>query len=134
LATYSNLYLPISRINHSCDPNVQHSWNSLLQREVIYAIKNIAKGDQIVTSYIDPLRDPSKSARQNRLSEDYKFVCDCPKCSLKETQLNDDDERSRELKALYDEIPVLAQSGKMKQALQCVDKFLNNQPLPASII
>ncbi|KAL8730712.1 MAG: hypothetical protein Q9166_003904 [cf. Caloplaca sp. 2 TL-2023] len=40
-----------SRINHSCLPNVHHSWNELLGRETVHAVQDIAAGQEILTTY-----------------------------------------------------------------------------------
>ncbi|KAF9343820.1 hypothetical protein BGX26_005171, partial [Mortierella sp. AD094] len=48
------VYRAISRINHSCAPNVRHTWNLDTQKEYIHAIEDIAAGAEILTCYIDP--------------------------------------------------------------------------------
>ncbi|KAG9229576.1 hypothetical protein BJ875DRAFT_537640 [Amylocarpus encephaloides] len=41
----------ISRINHSCGPNTQHTWNSSITHETIHAIRDIKKGEEIAILY-----------------------------------------------------------------------------------
>jgi hypothetical protein len=49
----------ISRINHSCRPNTQHTWNSSTEHETIHTIRDIQKGEEITISY--SLGGPSQS-------------------------------------------------------------------------
>ncbi len=46
-----------SRINHSCLPNVNHYWNDTTGRETVHAVKDIAAGEEILTTYIQICRD-----------------------------------------------------------------------------
>ncbi|KAF9086219.1 hypothetical protein BGX27_003236, partial [Mortierella sp. AM989] len=73
------VYRVISRINHSCAPNVQHSWNSIMQKEYIHATEDITAGSEILTSYISPLM--TREARLKRLKEDFRFTCQCKLCA-----------------------------------------------------
>lgn len=66
-----------SRFNHSCVPNACFAWNEKLGVETVYAIKDIAAGEEITLSYVDPLYDVS--ARMWELWH-YGFECDCPAC------------------------------------------------------
>ncbi|KAF9908020.1 hypothetical protein EC991_010264 [Linnemannia zychae] len=78
-AVEAAVYRVVSRINHSCAPNVKHSWNSITQKEYIYAIEDIAAGSEILTSYIDPLM--TREARLKKLKEDFRFTCQCRLCA-----------------------------------------------------
>lgn len=69
----------VSRLNHSCTPNVQHSYNATIGREVVHAIRDIQKDEEIVTSYV-PLQRPA-STRDEDLAKKWGFECKCDICS-----------------------------------------------------
>ncbi|KAG0274582.1 hypothetical protein BGZ96_004192, partial [Linnemannia gamsii] len=81
------VYRVISRINHSCAPNVRHSWNSITQMEYIYAIKDITAGSEILTTYVAPLT--TREARQKKLEEDFRFTCQCRLCTAASSKEHD---------------------------------------------
>lgn len=72
----------ISRINHSCLPNVNHYWNETKGMETIYALRDIAANEEILTAYKCPYCDTA--ARQAMLKEDFQFECKCQICSLED--------------------------------------------------
>jgi hypothetical protein len=47
------VYLIISRINHACRSNTQHTWNEHLRCETIHAVRDIAEGEEITIMYHD---------------------------------------------------------------------------------
>ncbi|CZT25065.1 uncharacterized protein RCC_10793 [Ramularia collo-cygni] len=67
-----------SRLNHSCTPNVQHSYNATLGREVVHAIKDIPKGEELVTAYVS-LQRPT-SLRVDEVVKKWGFECKCETC------------------------------------------------------
>lgn len=77
----SGLFPEASRINHSCIPNVYHSWNTALGKTTIHAIRDIEAGEELLTTYI-----PLLLARQQRHDEQhlghYGFQCKCQACDL----------------------------------------------------
>ncbi|TAQ88357.1 hypothetical protein B7494_g3300 [Chlorociboria aeruginascens] len=84
------IFLTIARINHSCRPNAQHSWNPTLKKESVYAVRPIAPGDEITLSYHNG--GPS-STRQKELQEFFGFKCTCDLCSLSPDLLKASDAR-----------------------------------------
>lgn len=80
----------ISRINHSCRPNTQHTWSSSTEHETIHAIRNIKKGEEITISY--SLGGPSQ-LRLQQLKKKYGFNCTCDLCSLTDEALKISDDR-----------------------------------------
>jgi hypothetical protein len=46
------LFLEASRINHSCQPNAQHTWNASLGRLTVHALRDIEAGREITISYM----------------------------------------------------------------------------------
>jgi hypothetical protein len=69
----------ISRINHSCQPNAKHTWNSKLKQQTVYAIRPIAAGEELSLFY---LQGGTFSERQSELQSFFGFSCACELCSL----------------------------------------------------
>jgi len=65
-SSQGGLFATISRINHSCSCNANNAWNSRLQKMTIYAVKEIAAGEEILTSYLSSYRY-LKRGSQDRL-------------------------------------------------------------------
>lgn len=65
-------------VNHSCDYNavVIFDYSKSLR---IHALRAIARGEQIVISYIDSTYP--RHVRQKELQDRYFFACECSKCS-----------------------------------------------------
>ena len=74
------LYPRASRFNHSCDPNATQSFTHTKASFVlkIHANRFIAKGEEILISYID-LTYPTWWRRQ-QLYRSYGFLCHCRRC------------------------------------------------------
>ncbi|KYQ55708.1 SET and MYND domain-containing protein 4 [Trachymyrmex zeteki] len=67
-----------SLINHSCDPNILR--HSRPEHIVIYAMYPIEKGQQLLDNYGKHYAVMSKAQRQQKLLEQYYFICDCIPC------------------------------------------------------
>jgi hypothetical protein len=74
---------PAYRINHSCDPNVRQSFAvgvpGVAPKLVLHATSDSKAGDELCVSYID--HDRTRSERQETLWTNYRFHCQCRKCS-----------------------------------------------------
>ncbi|WVQ94948.1 hypothetical protein IAU59_002038 [Kwoniella sp. CBS 9459] len=70
----------VALANHSCDPNAVVVFPRGGRVMDIIAIKDIAPGEEILTSYID-VTTPYNS-RHTELSERYLFNCDCTLCGM----------------------------------------------------
>ncbi|KAJ7472709.1 hypothetical protein FB451DRAFT_973646, partial [Mycena latifolia] len=70
----------ISRINHSCQPNVLEHWNSKSWTLSIRALSRITKGEELLNSYVPSL--VSRAERTKQLARFHDFKCSCPSCSL----------------------------------------------------
>ena len=97
----SGLFLTISRINHSCRPNVNHIWRPDLQKTLIQATRTIHAGEEIFTSY-GPSECLSTFDRRTYLENKYSFVCDCTMCQ--EGNEYGGDDRMIELNTIFDEL------------------------------
>lgn len=77
----SCIYLPTSRINHSCIPNVTMSWNPHTKQHELLATVAIRKGEEITITYGGTLAFLPASIRQQYLQEAYGFHCTCKACT-----------------------------------------------------
>ncbi|CZR67380.1 uncharacterized protein PAC_17279 [Phialocephala subalpina] len=75
------LFLEASRINHSCQPNAQHTWNGDLGHLTVHALRDIEANREITISYISGL-SPGYAERQHHLMNSFSFACSCELCSL----------------------------------------------------
>lgn len=75
----SGIFEHYCRINHACNPNVQCSYNRLLKKQTVHATRQINKGEEILTSYIDSTCNPRED-RQRTLSN-WNFECGCTCCT-----------------------------------------------------
>ncbi|KXJ89121.1 hypothetical protein Micbo1qcDRAFT_235460 [Microdochium bolleyi] len=73
----SAMFPLVARINHSCAPNAANVWDDESGLRVIWASRDIARGEEIFVSYVPLLRDTP--ARRARLAQ-YGFVCGCEVC------------------------------------------------------
>lgn len=67
-----------SRLNHSCTPNVQNSYNATIGRETVHAIRDIEKGEEVVTAYV-PIQRPAH-LRNDDLVKKWGHECFCETC------------------------------------------------------
>ena len=116
------LYMTISRINHSCAPNVVWSW---IQRDKSKSVKQvrvcrkIKEGEEILASYIGGRGTfPSKEDRQMMLRETWNFECSCEVCSLTGVKLLKNEEARRKLTKLDQVQHLKGNAGLFEQALQ----------------
>lgn len=73
------IFMQLTRINHSCLPNVCHSWNENLGKRTVHANRDIKEGEEIALSYVRPLQ--SREHRMRQL-EGWGIDCDCPACDI----------------------------------------------------
>ncbi|KAI5862087.1 hypothetical protein GGS23DRAFT_104379 [Durotheca rogersii] len=75
------LFLQASRLNHSCQPNAQHTWNASLGCLTVHALNDIEAGDEITISYFSGV-SMERTKRQRHLRDGFCFSCTCKLCSL----------------------------------------------------
>lgn len=83
----------IARLNHSCRPNAQHAWNDKLQEQTVYAVRDIAAGEELTLSYHNG--GPS-AERKAALRQFFGFDCACELCGLPAEKLKKSDKRLRD--------------------------------------
>ena len=91
------IYPTISRINHSCLPNAHNSWDSASGCENIYAVRFIRAGEEITIPYDHG--GPSDERRRH-LKDSFGFECNCSICSRQPDELQNSDERRRQIQRL----------------------------------
>jgi hypothetical protein len=100
----SGIFLEVSRFNHSCLPNARNSWNPDINRTRVYALRDIAYGDEIFVSYLASrnVYGSSRAERQTRLT---MFTCACTACELQGPAAVASDKRRLQIKALWESVP-----------------------------
>jgi hypothetical protein len=95
------IYPTICLMNHACDPNAHHSWNSATGSETIHALCDIKAGEEITISYN---RDEPASVRRANLKSSFGFDCTCGLCSLPPAEIQHSDARRLRIEELDEEI------------------------------
>ncbi len=72
------MLIEASRFNHSCTPNLSHTWNDELQKRTFRTIREIQDDEELTISYIPLLQRPE--ARSQSLFEQFGFTCNCNAC------------------------------------------------------
>ncbi|KAL5265128.1 hypothetical protein ACHWQZ_G006014 [Mnemiopsis leidyi] len=80
----SALFSTISRINHSCSPNVDWSYlENHRTRKEVRVIRNIKVGEEVLVDYLAKSESfPLTSDRKEALRWGWHFECKCSLCSL----------------------------------------------------
>ncbi|KAI1329138.1 SET domain-containing protein [Xylariaceae sp. FL0255] len=68
----------LAMVNHSCNPNAFVTF--LGRRGLVYAYRDIKKGEEIEISYIGMDCTSPRSHRHQDLKLRYHFTCTCPRC------------------------------------------------------
>ncbi|KAK0461169.1 uncharacterized protein EV420DRAFT_1530686 [Desarmillaria tabescens] len=87
---YSGVFNELSRLNHSCRPNTDRTFDMASFAMEIRAARDIEEGEELTTYYSDLL--VSTATRQKHL-EPYGVRCDCESCSYASVS----DDRRREI-------------------------------------
>ncbi|KAF7376386.1 SET domain-containing protein [Mycena sanguinolenta] len=95
---HSALFLQASRLNHSCSPNVVHHFDPQSFTLTVHTTRAIAKGEEIVYSYIDLASTPTRDARRSLLRERYNFECVCDRCVLPDEAVHESDMRRERIR------------------------------------
>ena len=123
----SALYKIISRINHSCAPNVVWSWfqgdKSKVAKQV-RVIREIKEGEEILLRYRGDLSFWSKDERQKQLKDADNFICICEVCSLSGEELIENEKARKKIRDLDQAVEVSARLGFADQAYKSVKEKL----------
>ena len=125
----SAIFLVAARFNHSCLPNVHHSWNANLNAETIHACRDIKAGEELYTCYVAWLERHicTREERQMHLHAHFNFLCRCEVCSLsKSTDIDLSDKRRHAAAVMHDRIYELISSGRFMEGVVMVEQLLNH--------
>ncbi len=81
---YSVLFLTLSRVNHSCEPNCIRVERKVGNDDVwvdIVALRNISDGEELTISYLADNETCQSWARRQSFLQGWKFTCCCAACS-----------------------------------------------------
>ena len=76
------VFCTICRINHACRPNAHIAWNPSLGVQTVYALRQIACGEEGTVSFVGAHALAPTPERRARLERTKCFVCACEACSL----------------------------------------------------
>ncbi|KAL2441506.1 hypothetical protein ABEF95_015214 [Exophiala dermatitidis] len=89
-----------SRLNHSCLPNVQFSYDETTNQMQFRAIRDIARGKEICSNY-DKVVFETRSKRQRKQQIYYGFICTCEACEPHTEFWAKSDERRKGMYAAF---------------------------------
>lgn len=83
----------MARFNHGCSSafNSVYTWRSDEGGIVVYALRSIKKGQELLTTYTNTKRP--RNDRRRHLSTHYGFECQCSVCSLPDNESMESDLR-----------------------------------------
>jgi hypothetical protein len=116
----ASICLNITRINHSCEPNSNNTWNSSLNLMTVFAEKDITQNEEIVISYI--ARDKVRNERQALLKDNFGFVCRCTWCGLEDHLIDKSDKRRKEIQVLDEKINHAISQKNFKISIRLAEK------------
>lgn len=97
----AGLFLTCARLNHSCAPNANHTWNSETGKETVHAIRDILRGEEVTICYLGSDKAcKDRAGRRKELATVFKFECRCPVCTLPPEQSLESDKRRAEIERL----------------------------------
>ncbi|KAL0577699.1 hypothetical protein V5O48_004303 [Marasmius crinis-equi] len=118
----AGLCILASKFNHACSPNARASFHDESGRHRIYALTDIAAGEEIVIPYIQGrnVYGSTRAQRRTRLRFSHGFECMCKTCSLSEEDVKKSDARRSTLKVLYEQLPLLHPSYHGEQIISLI--------------
>lgn len=125
----SGVFEHYSRINHACNPNVHNSYNPTMKKLTVHAVRQINKGEEIVTSYI-AATCRTRQQRQQLLGN-WGIECGC-KCCIGPRAAESESRRSKMFEmdqqlALYDKkirLPGFRTPSSPRAALEVCEELL----------
>ncbi|KAF7297875.1 Aldehyde dehydrogenase [Mycena chlorophos] len=68
----------VARLNHSCSPNTQPKFNRTMFAFEVYAVREVAEGEELTFQYFDALVPAEERAE---MCTPYAFKCSCAACT-----------------------------------------------------
>ncbi|KAA1479529.1 SET domain-containing protein [Dentipellis sp. KUC8613] len=115
------LFPNMARLNHGCSFafNVVYSWREDKGVLMVYALKDIRKGEELLTTYTDTKR--SRDERRDFLKQTYDFECTCACCALGPEESQASDGRLSRMRELYQRLASWGHGGiDGKEAIRIV--------------
>jgi hypothetical protein len=76
------VFAATSRLNHSCVPNVHHSFNPVLNKLTVHAVADIKPEEELFITYLGGRGAYQLQEQRNQiLQENYGFTCQCRACT-----------------------------------------------------
>ncbi|KAJ6499033.1 hypothetical protein C8R45DRAFT_1126089 [Mycena sanguinolenta] len=107
---HNALFLQASRLNHSCSPNVVHHFDPQSFTLTVHTTRAIAKGEEIVYSYIDLASATTREARRSLLRKRYHFDCVCDRCVLPDAAVSESDTRRQRIRETSRDVTAVFQA------------------------
>uniref|UniRef100_A0A8H8CH42 SET domain-containing protein n=1 Tax=Psilocybe cubensis TaxID=181762 RepID=A0A8H8CH42_PSICU len=102
------IFPTMARLNHGCSSafNVVYSWRNEHEGLFVHALKDIKKGQELLTTYTDtkrPREERRKLIPEDRayLTQQYGFKCTCDVCALPDGLSQASDRRLSKISELY---------------------------------
>jgi hypothetical protein len=128
--TASAICILASRFNHSCSPNARYSWHAAGGRLRIYALREIAVGEEVNVSYLGGrhVYGSSRKDRQDRLKA-YGFICACVVCSLPFSEQKVSNTIRVEIARIWESVPYYMphQTADRLRAIVCAIRSLKEE-------
>lgn len=114
----------ISRLNHSCAPNLFYITDENNIAHCI-TVRPIIKGEQLFVSYLGEMDFESKKERQDYLDETWAFKCKCDKCIPTEDQSKSiaEDQSFKYIKQHFKDLPLKNRQRMRKECLTWLRKY-----------
>ncbi|GAA6004549.1 hypothetical protein JCM10207_000929 [Rhodosporidiobolus poonsookiae] len=117
------LCLTGAKLNHSCRPNVERTWDEDANKMVFVALTDIEAGEEFTVAYVDVLY--SSTNRQARVQSICGFTCVCEVCTFFSKNRAASNRRRIEARSLWDNvIPVEKRPAKIIKAVERVLELL----------
>ncbi|KAJ7580261.1 hypothetical protein C8J56DRAFT_795394 [Mycena floridula] len=101
---YAGVFHDLSRINHSCSPNVTLRWDTETFTMSINAVQPIKAGEQIFLSYDEADLTSPRVIRRRTMSQKFNFKCNCTSCALAAPESKESNQRRAELEAALEQV------------------------------
>lgn len=85
---------------NSCSPNADHNIDVSDPLIMMHAVRDIKKGDEITTHYLDPILP--RAQRMGSLRREFGFTCSCPVCSLTGENIRTSNKRRRFIGEIFE--------------------------------
>jgi hypothetical protein len=93
----AGLFLNASRLNHSCVPNADHSYDDKSGYKSVFANRDVDVGEEITISYTDHTKPRVMRQVDTRA---WGFICQCPACDVQHPDNRAHEQRLKRLARL----------------------------------